>query len=359
MPALLLSSRAGKSNVEDMSPSESPHETTPPVEPSAGGEEVPAQLYKKKQSDLQARIVLSVALALLGGWLLFINLPREISRWYQAAALVAYDRGEFSRAMYLLDRSLALDSKQPEVFARRARWRLDASPPTDVGEEERQKLRQKLLEGSLADSDEAIDLESDFIEARWQRAEALQRLGRHDEAVAECTEVYEILQRLAREHPEHSFAWNLARALNNRAYFRARGNIELEEALADVQLALKLLAASGGANPGDDTLFTFLDTEGYIYYRMGDYEKALTDLEMAVSGATRSYITQLRTLDWQMQITPDEMTYRFLKKQNEEKLAVIYYHRGQIYEAMGREDAAENDFNLAKDLGYDEEAGVW
>ena len=80
-------------------------------------------------------------------------------------------------------------------------------------------------------------------------------LDRDDEALADLTAAYEI--RSAKN----------SNLFNHRAYARAVFNVELDEALKDVEQAI----AWSGKSPNA----AFIDTRGYVYFRLGRYDEAL------------------------------------------------------------------------------------
>ena len=55
----------------------------------------------------------------------------------------------------------------------------------------------------------------------------------------------------------------------------------------------------------------------------------------------------------------DERVVDRLEQSAEQNLAVLYQHRGLIYEKLGRSDDAAEDFRRAQEYGYSPEDGVW
>jgi tetratricopeptide (TPR) repeat protein len=88
-------------------------------------------------------------------------------------------------------------------------------------------------------------------------------------------------------------------AYNNRAWFGALLNGDLEQALADANMAIEL-QPSGGR----------YDTRGMVYYKRGQYEAALQDYNAAINKRTE----------------------------------YAHYGRGLVYEALGETDMAIADF---------------
>ena len=133
----------------------------------------------------------------------------------------------------------------------------------------------------------------------------------------------------------------------------------MPQALDEINQALDYLEKSGAAALDPTMKATYLDTRGVIHYRMGNYEQALLDMEAAVSDTQVHYASQVRQLDWERQLSHDQKTFDQQVELMRHNLAVMHYHRGQVYEAIGRHDAAERDFEAAKQYGYSEELGVW
>ena len=70
---------------------------------------------------------------------------------------------------------------------------------------------------------------------------------------------------------------NNALILNNYGFMLADRGVQLQKALAMIQKAVKL----------DPTNYAYLDSLGWVYYRLGDYNKAEKHLQQALArGAT-------------------------------------------------------------------------
>ena len=96
-----------------------------------------------------------------------------------------------------------------------------------------------------------------------------------------------------------------------------------------------------------------LDTRGYLRYLAGeDLHGARDDLERAIDLAEASVRIDLPG----QQATTSAHE---LESSEANDLAVLYHHRGLIYEKLGRSDEAAVDLELARKLGYDPKQGVW
>lgn len=237
-----------------------------------------------------------------------------------------------------LDRAVSWTPGRPTVYELRARVRLAMH---DVA-------------GSLEDFNTLVRLAPRYAPAYLGRGGALLRLGRFREAIDDQTQAIAL-------SPER---W--AMPLNNRAYFRALAGIELAEAFVDVQEALDRCderindAALEIADPSQMRDFhvkangeraTFLDTRGYVLFRQGEFSKAHGDFDEAIQ-ATQAL--EKFVLSHKMKASQREAYQRSFN----ENLAVMYHHRGEVREKMGRPDA-QADLDLAVQLGYNPDLGVF
>jgi len=125
--------------------------------------------------------------------------------------------------------------------------------------------------GALALLEQGEKRNPDTLELPLARAEWLSRLARHDEAIA----LYEKL---------HARAPDDATITNNLAYLLA----DVRGDRASLQRAAGLLARFEGSNNP-----SFLDSLGWVRFRLGQYEQALPLLERAVALAPNSPLLQM------------------------------------------------------------------
>lgn len=107
---------------------------------------------------------------------------------------------------------------------------------------------------------EGIQVESDHTEIRFHLGATYDKLHRFDDMVTEMKEVI----RLNSKH---------ANALNYLGYSYADKGIHLQEALDLIERALKIKSEDG----------YFIDSLGWVYFRMGKLEPALEELKRAIS----------------------------------------------------------------------------
>ena len=124
--------------------------------------------------------------------------------------------------------------------------------------------------------------------------------------------------------------------LNARAYARAILNVELTDGLTDIQ---KALDEYGGADP------ELLDTRGYLLHLLNRNDEALDDLQ--------------RTIDMLLKARRYYLNDQIRQAEVRRSLAVMYHHRGLIYQQLGQKENADRDLGHGERLGYNPAAGVF
>lgn len=258
-----------------------------------------------------------------------------------AKARTALEEGRYEDALEQVNAAIADQDDQATFYELRARIHLALSeqPGRDTKAD---------LQRSLADWDRLLDDNTSYRRGYLMRAEVRQRLGRHQEAIADAN--------LAAEWGRE----NSPDADNAGAYFRARANLEIPKAVALAERAVslfdipKLQSDDEYQRQNGETAAQFLDTRGYSYYRAGRTAEALADLELAVKlfEAHRE-----RTL--KAAADESEAVRRQTQLDLDHNLAVILHHRGLARGAQGQAEAAAADVKRAAELGYNEEQGVF
>lgn len=133
-------------------------------------------------------------------------------------------------------------------------------------------------------------------------------------------------------------------ALNHRAYIRALVGRDLSEALADIDAAL---AAR------DDEPVEFLDTRGFLLHLLGRQQEAIDQLNLAIDGMQRER-RQAMLLAERVDRVQLARRLRWL----DHSLAVMHHHRALACQAIGLEAQAEQDFETARQKGFDPSRGV-
>ena len=208
----------------------------------------------------------------------------EVARWYQAAALEQELEGNLEQAVACLDKALEWDSENAEIFSQRSGLR----------------LRQGNANAAVPDAERATELSR----AAYQ----------------------------GRATPDN-FAI-LMMSLNQLAYTYALQGENLEEGL---ELIDEFFEKTGAQDP------SYLDTRGYLRYLTGDKAGALQDMEATVALAEGNRVRQLLEIRRDAKMRVDRRMSVMRERMLTESLAVFYHHRGLVYEAIGKKNAAAQD----------------
>ena len=240
---------------------------------------------------------------------------RGVSReeWMIALLAIAEDRqaGRKEQAYERLGMLIKWTPGEATLLLQRAQWR----------------KADREFAAALDDYNAALKIEPKDPRVLMLRAEVLQHLGRHKEAIAD----WKTLQKLLSD----SGQGNRTLALNGLAYARAVGNIDVDAGLKQANEALQ-------AEPEDPAI---LDTRGFLYYRLGKYQEALADLDAAVEGMTKTYKQSAPTpSNGAGVLLADEPPSAALG------LAVMHYHRALVLEKLGQTEKAKADRERAREL---------
>jgi tetratricopeptide (TPR) repeat protein len=264
------------------------------------------------------------------GFYAYREAPTEIGRWHLAAAREFWreaDYGEIQgnlslvsdnrqKAFAKLEDALTWSSEEKSFLIQRAQWK------TDSGR----------YEEALLDNNRLLERFPDELALLRLRAKIFHLLGRHAEAVKDAEQINNL--SMTSGNPPR------AEALNEVAYSKAIGRIDLESALKEVNEALK-----------SEKNAAFLDTRGFIYYQMGRHDLAIKDFDAAANEMEEV----LRLLDansaLERRVTPDVRKYEVaIRKRNEEKIAPFFYHRALAHEKLGHAAAAAADRKRVREL---------
>ncbi len=285
---------------------------------------------------VSATIALVTVPIVVGEW------PHERARWQAAKAIEAYVNGDLSEALVKIEQAIELDPNSSALYRYRAALRLDA----------------KEYEGSLADLNRAIQLAPRNAVLYMERSVVYQHLGRHELAVADWDKVVQLNKGRDIFFVKPFIIRSRGGAielLNARAYARAVGNMQLEDALADVNSAIEKYGKNAA----------FRDTRGFIHYRLGvaaagngaearkHFEAAREDLEAAVPTAEEDLAFMQQNSEERGKRMFDVRDLPFHIEQAKQTVAVLRYHRGLLYQAMGESKLAEDDFRRVTELGYE------
>jgi tetratricopeptide (TPR) repeat protein len=253
-------------------------------------------------------------LALVLGPVAWLGLPEEISRWYIAAAIEAHLDGDAPAALQRMAAASRWAPENPAIHIYRGDWMQEAGA----------------YQASLAEYAQALEIDATNQWALIQRSQALQHLGRHDEAIADWKR---LMASAGSTRPA-----GRATYLNGLAYAQAVGNRELDAALENIAQALEIVGQNAA----------MLDTRGFIQYRRGDLKSARTDLDLAVNMVEEEY-RQASQLTQYVQRREYEASLAELA----ESVAVIRYHRALVYDALNKPDQAAEDHARVRELGFE------
>lgn len=263
--------------------------------------------------------ILMIAVVLVIGPIVYFGAPREIARWYIAAAMEKRLDGDLEGAVVSLEEALKTFPDSAELHRYLATWRMELGR----------------YDAALEAADRAVELNPHDVEAYMVRSQILQHLKQHDRAIADWDRIVELA--------ESQSTVMLAMALNGRAYACALGNRQLDQAWDDIQRALAVV--------GDNA--AMLDTRGFLAYVRGDMKEALPDMERAVPMIEQEYAEKAKRLEDQRRGVSDPREYERELRQLAESVAVIRYHRALVLEQLGETERAESDRARVRELGFE------
>lgn len=221
--------------------------------------------------------------------------------------------------------------------------------------------RQNLYRGNyhiaLEKISTAVEFAPDNLHLRLARVSAV--LQTHDAvaAIPDAKLALKTARDMYNKIHDDDTRQQLAVALNQSAYTHALAGQDLEQALKDAQESIML-----GGRPDttdESSMAAEIDTRGYLYYLTGDLEAALEDANQAISESEESYKQDRAMLMNYLKQTAAILEVQFSLRRLDESLAVLYYHRGLVHDALGNKDDAQRDFTKAVKKGYDPDNGVW
>lgn len=333
-------------------------------------------------------LIVTITLAIPVLPVLMQQVPAEISRWYMAAAVNALD----------------FEEGDPEIYLESARkWQQDLPNRLDYWVfriVSAAKLKPDEVPGVLREADQHIEAtEGLYLYAaqsllkRSHLNECLQLMREASETADLPYVVYAQIALLVMEDSEFEAAIELLELsniqrelgdavylshLNQLAYLRALNGRDLDQALEEIELALANTPASESA-----TRAAFLDTRAWVLFGLERYPEALLDINKSISLETVGLVAWLGTImgvdsssnktdsrsaepgDTEAELadgldadsmaaspakelTSDQAAQRDSKAR---RLGPLYYHRAMILKAMGRDKAAERDFQWLRDNG--------
>ena len=259
------------------------------------------------------RLALLITLLLVLGPLCFFGTQLEIAAWYAAAGQDAAWDKQPSKAIEQYTTALSWAPNQPDYLVLRSE----------------QYLLQDDLAAALADAKLAYQVAPERMSTCEAYSTALVRAGQRDEAV-------KLWQTLLQE-AEQSESARLPIYWNSLAYFQALANQDLDQALVYINKALERFPAQPG----------MLDTRGFVYFRQGKQNEALVDLNASIASLQQTRAQDERDIgDRAIDTRHQEQLLHDYRR----NLAVIYYHRSLVLDALARElsDKTQADASITR-----------
>lgn len=262
---------------------------------------VSADLVRPPPRKRRWWVYLSVMVVIVVPWA-YLEFPREMARWHVAAALEHHEAGDLIGALKSLDTARQWDAKGQDEFFRDAiqSWNQEI---------QRQPFRSDLY---------------------LQRGSVYHLFGHHEEALNDCAKAVQLLTS------------QMSTSLNGLAYARALSKSNLDQALDEINQAIRLLGPNAA----------MLDTRGYLYFLKGEHGSARKDLDASVEMMEAEYKALLAELQ------PEVKTTNIQRQRLEQRraslastIAVIRYHRSQTYDALQLTAEAEQDRQRIRELG--------
>jgi len=245
-----------------------------------------------------------------------IEFPHEMARWQVAIANEDYLNGKLQPAIDRMDRAIRWDADDATLYYTRAKFRFDA---------------RQWHEG-LDDCDAAMRLANDAYWVIELRCQFLQHVDAFPEAIAQWQKLFKIRPPVSTGERVH--------LLNGLAYMRAVGNLELGEAVRDIEEGLKL--AGGQA--------AILDPAGMLYLGRGQSESKNGDDEKAVASFSRAweladdvFQQNKKRLEATRAAPASAIEYADRLRLLTPHLAAVLTQRAAAYDRLGRADAAKKD----------------
>jgi hypothetical protein len=142
-------------------------------------------------------------------------------------------------------------------------------------------------------------------------------------------------------------------ALNHRAYIRGLVGRDLPAALADIDRAIGgRVGGRDGAT--EESSPEMLDTRGFLLHLVGRHDEAVDQLNLAITGMQQNR----RKLGLLVgRVDPVQLACRI--RGLEHGMAVMLQHRAMACRAVGLEEQAKQDFEMASRKGFDPTRGIF
>lgn len=292
-----------------------------PGEGAQPGGESPGPRGRGRRGPIWARYgMLALFIALVALPVMVRGIPREVARWYQAAAVEHYLDERLDEARRSLEQALVWAPHDARLYLLRADWEEEA------GE----------YDAALASCQQALEVGALPLRVLLERSEILWHAGRWSEAL-------EVWKEIAQAPAGTALLPEVSR-LNGLAYARALANTELEDALRDARRAVELAQSQ---DESSSQLAALLDTRGYVQYRRESWHAARADFDTAIRllEAGRSPGDRYRDVE-------DPREARRNRRHDDRTLAALLYHRLLVLEKLAATVEAEADRARIRELGW-------
>lgn len=296
-----------------------------------------------RRRKLVPRAMLALTLV-LGLWIGWTEAPREVGRWYLAAAVehrvnAAHLRRQrrseeadrlAQAASVALQKALDWNPDCAEAYLIRAGWRAS----------------ENRLEEAIEDCERALGLGANPWRV-WERRSAINlERKQYRAAVDDQLAIYRAMRS----------RWWLKDAalvqLNQVAYFRAVGKQDLTLALQEINEVLQKTKRPVNELSYSERLqlMACLDTRGYILFLLDRPKEAINDMDEAATLAeieVRDYGMRRRQ---RLYAATDLREFEIREPAQSYNLGVIFYHRSLVLAKLKHKKDAQRDWQMAKDL---------
>lgn len=346
---------------------ETPDNSPPQAKPSAplqkgDGPHPPPRFWKTRRVRVMAVLVVA---AVVAGIFIRGRFPWAMASWNYSSAAKHLMQGSLDEALADCDRALEWMPKTPKFYELRA----------DI------HLQQGQLQAARRDCDKLLKLNPDYPQGYHQRSRIFLLLAEENEgesrkkfyekAIGDSETAKHWLGDKDASGPTLlSDIIAVANGFNHLAYTRAVAEKELDQALEDVQRAISMLDRDekkedgededgededdekkddeDSVRPTDSIYARFLDTRGFVYFRLQQYDMAINDLTEAIQTFSRVKKDALKRIGDQ-----DLDRKNNAEKQMNATLGLMHRHLGRVYEKRGDAKEAKANQDKAEELGYD------
>ena len=313
----------------------------------------------QKQTSRTTRLIVLAAILIVFVPMVLPRIKREMAVWMMDAATASFNsslrsadaqaeiQDGIDRAIAWTTKAIQLDPANPQPYLKRSGY---------------YELKRDFA-AALADCDRASAVAPGVSNPGFQKKiNVYQRINDYKSVLRECDEQLKLLAKKLESYSEghrahKSLLRTRAELLNTRAYMCALGQIDLDSALSQIDEAISIRRPYWNSKVGSEiggmsTRSMFLDTKGYILLKQGKSEAAEVEIEAALRDAEVEYQLAVGVLKRQAEMFVDSRFIDEVLSAHKFGLATLYYHRGEVHEALGREERAERDKSLALSMGF-------